>query len=106
MAYKKVLKNSKSKYRVTDKELVEIGTNQQKFSELFGHSENLVISFFPNGSDSIWLKDKTDHKMGIEIKFALGDLGLVVQVRNLASSKEIHCEQLTREILEVIQLKN
>ena len=91
---------------LTKKEKIEVIEDGHKFSEIFDHSHNLLISFFPNGSDKIWLKDATDPNIGIELGFGLGDRGLVVQVRNLNNTNPIYFEQLTKDIQEFIQLKN
>lgn len=103
MAFKKDKKGSPK--LLTKKEKIQLITGETTINEVFEHSPNLQVSFFPNGSDRIWLKDKTDFKLGLEIGFALGDRGLLVQVRRFGFTKEIYIEDLTQDIKEVIQLK-
>ena len=91
---------------VTKTERQQLATGEKTIFDIFKHSEDLVISFCPNGTDGIWIKSKTNPKLGMMIGFALGDRGLLIQFRNLFGTNEMHIEKLTKEIWEVIQLKD
>ena len=89
---------------VTKKEKALITDSKRGYQQIFGLDENLEVSFFPNGSSEIWVKDASDSTLGFKIRFSRGYKGLMMSVVPLIFTEEIQTLKHNGQV-EVLQLK-
>lgn len=89
---------------ITKKEKALITDSKRGYQQIFNLDENLEVSFFPNGSSDICIRDASDNRLGVTVRFSRGYKGLMVAVVPIISALELQTLK-HNSYVEVLQLK-